>query len=440
MTDSAPPAPDAPGQAPGLAIDTTVAIVGGGLAGMTMAALLGGAGLDVAVIDRESRPDRAAPDFDGRTTAISYATRKVLEGAGLWAPVAGRAAPILDIRIADDAYRPGAPGVSLHFDHREMAGRTGGEPFGHIVENPVLRAAQFDRIDRLSTVRHLSPARVVGLDLPASGAEPGRGTVTLADGTRVSADLVVGADGRGSFVRRAAGIAATRWSYRQEAVVCWFTHERPHHGVALEHFLPAGPFAVLPMLDDAHGRPRSALVWTERPDRAKTLTLGEDAEFRAALQTTLGDWLGAVTGTGRRFRYPLGVVHARRYTAPRLALIGEAAHGIHPIAGQGLNLGLRDAAWLAELVVDAARLGGDPGAAPLLARYERGRRLDNTMMIGVTDALDRLFSTGLPPVRAAREAGLAAVGRLPPLKRLFMGQAMGLAGNARSRLLRDEPL
>jgi len=430
----------APGNGAAPVVDTRVLIVGGGLAGMTLAALLGGAGIDATVVDRESRPDRSAPDFDGRTTAISYATRKVLDGAGLWAPVAGRAAPIRDIRIADDAYRPGAPGVFLHFDHREMAGRTGGEPFGHIVENPVLRAAQFARVDGLPAVRHLAPARVVALDLPRGGADGRRATATLDDGRRIRAELVVGADGRASFVRRAAGIAADRWSYDQAAVVCWFAHAEPHRGLALEHFLPAGPFAVLPMLDDDRGRPRSALVWTERPARAERLAALDDVRFRAALQRTLGDWLGEVVDAGRRFRYPLGVVHARRYVAPRLALIGEAAHGIHPIAGQGLNLGLRDAAWLAELAVDAARLGGDVGAAPLLARYERGRRLDNTLMIGVTDALDRLFSTGLPPVRAAREAGLAAVGRLPPLKRLFMGQAMGLAGTARARLLRGEPL
>lgn len=403
------------------ALRTQVVVVGGGLAGLTMAAALGQAGIDTVILDQEPAATRALPEFDGRSTALSYGSRRIVAQAGLWEAVAAQAEPILEIRIAD-----GRAPVFLHFDHQEMAGEADGAPFGHIVENRLLRLAQFERLEALPAVRHIAPARVVAVETGAGNA-----AVTLADGRAVRADLVIGADGRFSFTRQALGVPARSWAYRQRAVVCTMAHAEPHDGIAVEHFLPAGPFAVLPMTDDAEGNHRSSIVWTEDPDTADDLVHRPATAFDAALQAKVGDWLGPVQTLGRRFTYPLGVVHARRYGARRAALIGEAAHGIHPIAGQGLNLGLRDIAVLAELLVERNQLGLDLGDPALLRRYEQRRRPDNVAMILATDGLNRLFSTDFAPVHLIRDLGLAAVGRLPPVKRFFMRQAMGLGARPR---------
>ena len=391
-----------------------VLVVGGGLAGLTLAAALGRSGIETILVDRESRETRTDVRFDGRTTAISLGSRRVLEAAGVWAHVTDQASPILDIRIADD----NAP-VFLHFDHREV----GDEPFGHIVDNRVLRLRQLALLDQLDDVTHLAPAEVDGL-------EPGPGGVrtTLADGRTVHADLVVGADGRGSFVRRSAGIGVMRWTYGQTALVFCMAHALPHHGLAVEHFMPSGPFAVLPMCDGEDGTHRSSVVWSERAGEAPSFLALPEAVFNTELQARTGEYLGDVRLLGERFAYPLGVQHANAYIAERLALVGEAAHAIHPIAGQGLNLGLRDIAALVEILEERARLGLDLGDKDALALYERRRRLDNLTMLAVTDGLNRLFSNAIPPVRLARDVGLAVVGRLPPLKRFFMRQAMGTAG------------
>ncbi len=411
-------------------LETRVAIAGGGLAGLTMASVLGSRGVDCVVIDRQTRDETVTERFDGRTTALSLGSRRVLEAAGLWDGLAPNASPILDIRIADDADTPLLGGLlasaSLHFDHREVADDTGGAAFGHIVENRLIRKAQYDRLDGLAPVTHLDGAAITGAEFGAD-----RAVLTLGDGRRVGADLVVAADGKDSLMRELAGIGTRRWSYGQTAVVCTITHPEPHRGLALEHFLPDGPLAVLPMTDGPDGAPRSSVVWSDHgtagADRPRLLKLA-DADFEAALTAAMGGYLGKVRLAGTRFAYPLGVVHAKRYTGRRLALIGEAAHAIHPIAGQGLNLSLRDVAALAERLVRAARLGQDLGAAALLAGYRRQRQVDNLAMLAATDGLNRLFSTDLGPVRLARSIGLAAIGRLPPAKRFFMRQAMGAVG------------
>ncbi len=241
-------------------------------------------------------------------------------------------------------------------------------------------------------------------------------------------------DGRNSPLRRAAGIRTIEWNYPQVSIVCTVSHEAPHRGVAVEHFLPAGPFAILPMTGH-----RSSIVWTERADLAPRLMALDDAGFTRELARRFGDFLGALEVVGPRWSYPLSLMHAERYSAPRLALVGDAAHVIHPIAGQGLNLGIRDIAALAELVVDARRLGLDIANPDALERYERWRRFDNVMLAAVTDGLNRLFSNALPPVKLARDLGLAAVDRLPPLKRFLMRHAMGVVGDL-PRLVRGEPL
>lgn len=397
-----------------------VLIVGGGMAGLSLAAALGGAGARVAVIEPTPPTELIAPEYDGRASAIAAGSRAVLDCVGAWSAMERDAQPILDIRVTD-----GASPLFLHYDHLEV----GGAPMGHILENRVIRRALADRVAALPGVTLLAGRRAVALDWDGP-----RAVATLDDGACVAAALAVATDGRASPMREAAGIGVTEWRYPQVGIVCTVTHERDHRGIAQEHFLPAGPFAILPMT----GR-RSSIVWTERADLAPTLLALDDDAFLAELRLRFGDYLGALGVEGPRFSYPLGLLHADRYVAGRLALAGDAAHAIHPIAGQGLNLGLRDVAALAEVVIDAMRLGLDPGSAAVLARYESWRRLDNTMMLAATDGLNRLFSNDIAPLRLARAAGLAAVDRMRPLKRLFMRHAMGQIGDL-PRMMRGEPV
>lgn len=424
MTDAHPST--APSSAPSATrpaeadIAVTVLVVGGGLAGLSLACALAGAGVDVACVDRDTPDRHLGPDFDGRTTALAYGSRLVLEGAGIWRHLAQEAEPILDIRVADQ----NSP-LFLHYDHRDV----GLGPLGHIVENSVIRRALFARAAELPPLRHLTGMTVTAVERNRTGA-----AATLSDGRRIAARLVVGADGRHSFCRRSAGIEVLSWGYGQTAITCTIAHENPHRGVAVEHFLPSGPFAVLPMTGN-----RSSIVWSERTDRvARYAGMDEDA-FAREVERRAGPWLGRVTLASPRSTWPVGVMHAERYTDERLALVGEAAHSMHPIAGQGLNMGLRDVAALAEVVVDAHRLGLDPGDPAPLARFQRWRRFDNLSLIAITDGLTRLFSNDVAPLRLARDVGMAAVNRLPPLKRFFMRHAMGVVGDL-PRLIRGEPL
>jgi 2-octaprenyl-6-methoxyphenol hydroxylase len=395
-------------------------VVGGGLVGLTLAIACAEAGIEVAVIDREDPAAMLAEPFDGRTTAIAHGSQQVLNGIGLWPLVAAEAEPILEIRVADG----GSP-LFLHYDHGDI----GEHPLGYIVENRVLRRALMARATALPSLRHLAPLAVERVERDLAGA-----VAYLADGSILRGALVAACDGRNSPLRRAAGIETLEWTYPQISIVCTVRHEKPHLGVAVEHFLPAGPFAILPMTER-----RSSIVWTERADLAPRLLALDAAGFAAELGRRFGDFLGALEVVGPRFSYALSLLHAERYAAPRLALVGDAAHVIHPIAGQGLNLGIRDVAVLAELVVDARRLGLDIADQGVLERYERWRRFDNVMLAAVTDGLNRLFSNAVPPVKLARDMGLAMVDRLPPVKRLLMRHAMGTVGEL-PRLVRGEPL
>ncbi|MEE9140383.1 MAG: UbiH/UbiF/VisC/COQ6 family ubiquinone biosynthesis hydroxylase [Alphaproteobacteria bacterium] len=396
-------------------------IIGGGFTGLTLACAVAGAGLSVVVIDRQRPEDLLEARFDGRTSAIAYGSEQVLSAIGAWPRLAGVAEPILDIRVSDR----GSP-LFLHYDHRELPGV---KSFGHMVENRHIRRALFEQVEACPGARLVSGVAVARLERGPAGVE-----VTLSSGPRVRARLAVAADGRESDTRRAAGIPVTRWSYRQVGIVCTVAHERPHRGVAHERFLSGGPFAILPMT----GR-RSAIVWTEKADLARNILALDETAFMDELRRRFGDFLGEVEPAGPRWSYPLALVHARRYVDQRLALIGDAAHAIHPIAGQGLNLGLRDAAALAEVVVDAGRLGLDIGDPLQLERYERWRRFDSFVLIAATDGLNRLFANDVRPVRMIRDLGLAAVNRMPPLKRLFMRHAMGITGNL-PRLVQGRPL
>ena len=395
------------------------------MVGMSLAAALGGAGLRVVLVDRADPAGFRAPDHDARASAIALGSRRVLEGIGVWPAMAASAEPILDIRVTD-----GASLLFLHYDHRE----TGDQPMGHIVPNQATRVALLDRLAACPGVSHLAPASVGAVSRAGAVA-----TLDLADGRTVRARLLVAADGRRSWMRGQAGIPVTEWSYGQTGIVCTMTHERPHRGIAHERFLRSGPLAFLPMTDDALGRHRSSVVWTERADLAPKMMALDEADFARELARRFGPSHGAMALAGSRQAWPLGLLFAARYRDRRLALVGDAAHAIHPISGQGLNLGLRDVAALAEAVVDAVRLGMDPGDPSVLARYERWRRFDGFVLAATTDSLNRLFSNDIAPIRLARDLGLGAVNRLPPLKRLFMRHAMGTLGRL-PRLVDGAPL
>jgi len=368
-------------------------------------------GKTVALVDHAALPPMEHPDFDGRAYAIAAGCQKLLAEAGLWDSLPNLPCPILDIKVTDG--KPGRPAspLSLHFDHAAV----GDEPFGWIIEARALRVAINKQLHNNPNIKLYAPAQAQ-VKRAADAV-----TISLNTGEAITAALVVAADGRNSRLRQAAGIPVTRLPYRQSAVVCAIAHEAPHRGVALEHFLPGGPFAQLPMSATEDHANVSAIVFTEATAIAERLGLLESTRFTAEVAKRLGGHLGQITLIGKRWTYPLSAMYAARYTDTRLALVGDAAHGVHPIAGQGLNLGLRDAMALADLI-DTAE---DPGSPALLAAYQAARRPANLLMLAATDTLDRLFSSNNPMLRLARDLGLAAVDRMPRLKRQFMLAAMG---------------
>ncbi len=397
-----------------------IAVVGGGLVGSALAFVLARAGFEVALVDRLAVETRAAPEFDGRAYSLALGSARLLEAAGLWDEIAGQAQEIADIEVGEGA---GSPAL-LHFDPRlTEAGRV-----GWVVEDHVLR-------ERLLAASCGCAAALVGAAEP-SGLEvgPGAARVPLADGRSVAARLVVGADGRRSRLARAAGIGRVGWAYGQTGLVAAIEHDRPHRGLAHQSFFPGGPFAVLPLTGD-----RSGVVWSERRGRAEAIAALDDRAYAGELARRIGPRLGAIRLIGRRWAYPLDLSLAERYAAPRLALLGDAAHGVHPIAGQGMNMGLRDVAALAEVLVEARRRGEDIGGLPVLRRYERWRRFDATVFALGMDALNRLFSNASGALSLLRQAGLSAVQASPMARRALMAEATGQAGEV-PRLLRGLPL
>ncbi len=409
---AAPAAPVAraitePAASAGLSAD--VVVIGGGLVGGTLACGLAQHGISVLVAEREDPAGWMSNAYDGRASAVALGGQKVLEALGLWRYMADVCQPINDIRIADSD----AP-LFMHY-HRHEAGD---EPMGYMAENRVTRQAIQARLAALSHATLLAPVTVAGVTRDAYGAE-----ARLTDGRRLRARLVVAADGRASPTRVEAGIATVGWDYDQAAIVLTVEHEVAHNGVAIEHFLPGGPFATLPLTGN-----RSSIVWSERRAWVPALMALPEDRFKAEFMDRFGDQFGDARFVGPRFSYPLSLQFAQRYTAQRLALVGDAAHAMHPVAGQGMNYGLRDVAVLVEELVKAHRLGLDVGAPATLARYERLRRVDNLIMLAATDGIVRLFSNDIGPLRLARTAGLAAVDRMGPLKRMFMRHAMGTFG------------
>ena len=399
---------------------TDIAVVGGGLNGLSAAVAMAAGGFEVAVIDRLDPRETLDAGFDGRVSSIAWSSKVMLETLGVWQGVDGDAEPILEIRVSD-----GDAPLFLHYDHQDV----GDHPLGYIAENRSLRRALIDQVNSLDAITVVAPHEVANLVRDHRGA-----CLELAGGGRVDAKLVIACDGSRSPLRDMVGIRHTTHRYRQSGIVTTVEHERAHRGIAHERFLAAGPFAILPLPGN-----RSSLVWTERDDVVDRIMALDEAAFLEELTWRFGDFLGDVRPIGPRWSYPLSLVLAERYTDTRLALVGDAAHFIHPIAGQGYNLGLRDTAALAEVASDVRRLGLEPGRDDALARYARWRRFDTMMLVAVTDSLNRLFSNDVSPVRVARDLGLAAVNRLPPLKRLFMRHAMGTVGTL-PRLMRGEAL
>jgi 2-octaprenyl-6-methoxyphenol hydroxylase len=394
-------------------------IVGGGLAGPTLALALAREGLSSVLID--ARPEAISDRYDGRSYALAVASRRLLARVGVWAHVANLAQPILAIKVADG--RPGEAPSPLHlaFDHAEIEEG----PMGHMVEDRHLRAALDEELSREPRVTMLRGQAVV-----AQEAGPGSVAVTLADGGRVEGRVLIGADGRQSGTAQRAGIGRTERRYGQTAVTCTVTHEKAHRGTAFQLFLPSGPLAILPLTGH-----RSSVVWSERDERATALMAMDDEGFLAALRPVFGSFLGEIGLEGPRFAFPLSLSLANSFTGPRLALVGDAAHGVHPIAGQGLNAGLRDVAALAEVLSDAHARGEDPGSADVLERYARWRRFDTATLAMATDGFNRLFSNDSRPLRFARDVGLGLVNRIPPLRRAFIREAAGLTGDL-PRLMR----
>ena len=398
-------------------IEADVLVVGGGFIGQALACGLADNGIAPVVVEAGDPRAALKASFDGRASAIALTSRRLLQAIRVWPKLADEAAPMLHIRVSEGVSR-----LFLHYDHREV----GDEPFGHMLENRILRRALLERVEELPSIRLLKRVVVSQLDRDDSGVR-----ARLSDGTLIRAALVVAADGRDSRVRDEAGIRVTGWSYGQNGIVTTVEHERSHEFIAHEHFLPAGPFAILPLLPAT----RSSIVWTERADVTPAImTLGE-AGFAEQLRQRFGDFLGEPRPVGPRFCYPLSLQFAATAIGERLALVGDALHAMHPIAGQGLNMGFRDVAALVDVLADQADAGRDLGSAAALARYQRWRRFDNTLMLATTDALNRLFSNDFTPLRLARDFGLAAVGQFPPLKRFFMRHAMGTMGDL-PRLMR----
>ncbi len=390
-----------------------VIVAGGGYVGLSLSLALARAvpGVRVAVVDIRPWRDLAR---DPRASAVAAAARRMLGALGVWGRIEGEAEPIREMIVTDsrleDAVRP----VFLTFDGNTAEG----EPFAHMVPNGVMVGALGEAAEAAG-VTMIAPDSAADFTVAPGGVE-----VRLGSGRRLAAGVLVAADGVKSRLRGLAGIRVTRWDYGQSGIVTTIEHERAHEGRAEEHFLPSGPFATLPL----KGGHRSSLVWSERTEVADRLVKGDDLVFEAELIRRLGFHLGDVRVVGPRAAYPLGLTLARDFVQPRFALVGDAAHGIHPIAGQGLNLGFRDVAALSEVLAEALRLGQDPGAIDVLERYQTWRRFDTWQMAAVTDVLNRLFSNDLVPVRMVRDFGLGLVDRLPPLKRFFIGEAAGRPG------------
>lgn len=407
----------------GMSFDTDIVIVGGGLNGCANALAFASGGLSVTLIDSLPVDQRKLADFDGRSYALALASKRLLSALGIWKDLENHAQPMLEIKVTDGRAGEGAAPFWLHFDHAEIEEG----PVGFMVEDRHLRAAFLAKIARTPKITHLQAT------VSAQNISAGRAQV-VAEGKTITARLMIGCDGRKSGVAERAGINRKLKDYGQTALVAAIAHEKPHHGIAHQFFMPAGPLAILPLTGN-----RCSIVWAETHPRAAEISALDDASFIDALRPAFGDFLGGLSVAGARFSYPLNLTVAQRLIEKRLALVGDAAHGVHPIAGQGLNQGLRDVAALSEVVVDAKRRGEDIGSDAVLVRYAKWRGFDTSTLALATDGFNTLFSNDNPLVRAGRDIGMGLVQAIPALRRGVMREAAGLTGDL-PRLLKGRPL
>ena len=395
-------------------MDSDMIIVGGGLNGPALALAAAQAGMSVTLIDSLPVATRKKVDFDGRSYAIALGSKRLLQAIGVWDAVARDAQPMLEIKVTDGRAGEGPSPWMMHFDHAELEEG----PMGFMVEDRHLRRAFLDAVKADRRITHLAGETVVAQDIGAQAS------VTLASGKTLTASLIIGCDGRQSGTAQRAEIKRVGWGYDQTAIVCAVAHELPHNGIAHQFFMPNGPLAILPLTGD-----RSSIVWSEQSTRAAEIIALDDAGFLEALKPAFGSFLGEISLAGDRFAYPLGLSLANAFIADRIALVGDAAHGVHPIAGQGLNAGLRDVAALAQVLSEARARGEDIGGAQALARYQQWRRFDTATLALATDTFNKLFSNDNPMLRAARDIGMGLINKATPLRRAFIREAAGLTGD-----------
>jgi len=397
-----------------MTFDSDILIAGGGLNGPALALALAQAGFDVTVVDARPAPERAGSNFDGRGYALALASKRLLTAIGVWDKVAEQSEPMRDIKVSDGRAGEGPAPFFLHFDHAEIEEG----PMGFMLEDRFLYRAFLEAMDAEPRITLISGTSVTDQAVDTSGV-----TATFSDGRTHRARLLVGCDGRQTGVGKRAGIKRTGWGYGQTALVCAIKHELPHNGVAHQFFMPPGPLAILPLPGNM-----CSIVWSETDENAAAIHALSDEDYMAVLRPRFGDFLGEIELTGNRFTYPLSLSVANEFIAERVALVGDAAHGMHPIAGQGLNAGLRDVAALAQILTEAQQRGEDFASELVLARYQEWRRFDTATLVAATDLTNKLFSNDNPLLRAARDVGMGLVGAMPGLRRIFMREAAGLNG------------
>ena len=405
--------PVATGILRGMDYDCDIAIVGGGLNGPVLALALAAQGRRVCIIDAQPEALRKNAAFDGRAYALALASKRLLARLGIWQQVAEHAEAMQEIKASDGRAGEGPSPLSLHFERGELEEG----PMGYMLEDRYLRRALLDAVAAQELITELHD-EVIAQEVTEQGA-----WLTLASGKSLSTRLVVGADGRASGTAQRAGIKRTGWDYGQTALVCALKHELPHEGIAHQFFMPNGPLAILPLPDS-----RVSIVWSEKTDQAAEINALSDEDYLQVLRPRFGDFLGKISLDGKRFAYPLKLTIANQFVTERVALVGDAAHGLHPIAGQGLNAGLRDVAALAHVVEHAERIGEDFASLLVLQRYQEWRRFDTATLAAATDLSNKLFSNDNPLLRLGRDIGMGVINALPGVKRGFVREAAGLTG------------